>query len=93
MWKIPPKRELILKIYSKKNIAPYIKEVRGYGLMIGLEFKEPTAKKVSAALLEKGFLVGTVGDSTLRIVPPLIISKKDADEFTNALHKILTEDK
>ena len=61
--------------------------------MIGLEFKEPTAKKVSAALLEKGFLVGTVGDSTLRIVPPLIISKKDADEFTNALYEILTEDK
>ena len=77
----------------KEKLAPYIKEVRGYGLMIGLEFKDPPAKKVSAALLEKGFLVGTVGDSTLRIVPPLIISKKDADEFTNALHKILTEDK
>jgi len=34
-----------------------------------------------------GYLVGAVGDSVLRIVPPLIITKEDADSFVEALKK------
>ena len=55
------------------------------GLMIGVEFNNPIAREVVNKLIDKHYLVGAVGDSILRIVPPLIITKQDADEFTDAL--------
>ena len=73
-------------------LAKYITEVRGMGLMIGIEFKNPVAKTVNGHLLEHGYLVGVVGDSVLRIVPPLIITKADVDEFVKTLKKILEEE-
>ncbi len=73
-------------------LGDYIAEVRGNGLMIGLEFKNPIAKKVNSKLFEHHYLVGAVKDSILRIVPPLIITKKDADDFVDTLKKILEEE-
>lgn len=70
----------------------YINEVRGMGLMIGIEFKDEIAKKVSGSLLEKGYLVGVVGDKVLRVVPPLIITKEEVLEFVNTLKKVLEEE-
>ena len=78
--------------YIKQRIetefTDVIKEVRGMGLMIGVEFKEPIAKKINSVLLnEYNYLVGVIGDSIFRIVPPLIITKDDADAFIEALKK------
>ncbi len=64
---------------------PVIKEVRGLGLLIGVEFKEPIAKNIQGALFEKRYITGAVGDSILRLAPPLIISQKDADDFVAVL--------
>ncbi len=80
--------------YIKKRIenelSQYIKQVRGMGLMIGVEFKNPIAREVNSRLLnEQHYLVGVIGDSTFRIVPPLIITQKDADDFVEALKKSL----
>ena len=75
-----------------EEIKDYISEIRSMGLMIGVQFKEAIAKKVNACLLNHGYLVGVVGDSVLRIVPPLIITKEDAFEFTKTLKKILEEE-
>jgi len=78
--------------YLKDKIAGELsgslKEVRGMGLMIGVEFNAPVAREVSKKLMKDyGYLVGAVGDSVLRIVPPLIITKEDADSFVEALKK------
>ncbi len=78
--------------YIKQRIetefTDVIKEVRGMGLMIGVEFKEPIAKKINSVLLnEYNYLVGVIGDSIFRIVPPLIITKDDADAFIEVLKK------
>jgi len=62
------------------------------GLMVGVEFKESIAKDVNSKLLEHGYLVGVVGEKVLRIVPPLIITKEDAKEFTLTLKKVLEEE-
>lgn len=82
--------------YFKKllssEIGEYVSEVRGTGLMIGVEFKDAIAKKVNGRLLEHGYLVGVVGDKVLRIVPPLIITEEDVDGFVNTLKKILEEE-
>lgn len=80
-----------LKNIIKEKLSPCIKEVRGMGLMIGVEFNKPFAKEVGRKLLEKKYLVGVIGDSVLRIVPPLIITKEDADGFLVALSEAIEE--
>jgi acetylornithine/succinyldiaminopimelate/putrescine aminotransferase len=68
-----------------------IKEVRGKGLMIGVEFMEDvSAKKVSSELLANGVVTGTSGESVLRILPPFIITEKDITRFAKSLEKVLT---
>lgn len=59
-------------------------QVRGYGLMLGLEFKEGLAKKINTGLFERKYLCG-VCSNTLRILPPLIITNEDVDGFVSAL--------
>lgn len=73
-----------------KNDTPLIKEVRGKGLMIGIELTKPVAKTVNAKCLEQGFLVGNVGDTIIRLLPPLIIARQHIDEFIPVLRSILT---
>lgn len=67
-----------------------VKEVRGKGLMIGVELETPV-KEIINNLFEEKFIVGSAGANTLRILPPLIITKNDIDEFINALTKILNQ--
>jgi len=62
-----------------------IEEVRGVGLIVGIGFKKPIAKALKEKLFNAGFLVGNVGDNTIRLLPPLIISKEDLDSFIAAL--------
>ena len=77
-----------IKSRIETELSHSVKEVRGMGLMIGVELKEPVAKKVNSVLLnEYHYLIGVIGDSTFRIVPPLIITKEDADGFIEALKK------
>lgn len=64
-----------------------IKEIRHKGLMIGIELFTPAAE-IRGKLFEKKVLVGAVGN-TLRVLPPLIIGKAEADEFISALKEIL----
>ncbi len=80
-----------LKSSLKKlqNECPVISEVRGLGLLIGIEFSEPIAKKLQNQLFEKHYLTGAVGDAILRLAPPLIITKQDADEFVSVLKDIV----
>jgi len=65
-----------------------IKEVRGKGLMIGVELFQPKAVEVKLKCLESGYLIGSVGDNIIRMLPPLIVSKEDIDGFIGALDNI-----
>lgn len=66
-----------------------IAEIRGAGLMIGIEFKSEIAKALGAAMRDNGYIVGTIGEKTLRIVPPLILTKCDIDDFVATLGRVL----
>ena len=77
-----------------------IGDVRGYGLMIGIEFvrdrvtKEKAKEEVEAIVykaFEKGLLLLGCGENTIRIAPPLIVDKEDADLGLNILDEVLTE--
>ena len=72
----------------KKLDKDVIKEVRGKGLMVGVELTEPGAEYVDK-LREAGFLINCTAGNVLRFVPPLIITKADIDEFVKALDELL----
>ncbi len=59
-----------------------IKEIRGRGLIIGIEMQQNiSSKAVAAGLLERGILVGTSGESVVRLLPPFIITEKEISKF------------
>ncbi|MEG2542522.1 MAG: acetylornithine/succinylornithine family transaminase [Christensenellaceae bacterium] len=61
-------------------------EVRGQGLLLALQLNEAyPAHDVVMQLMEKGFIVGTAGQNSLRFVPPYIIDKPSIDALTDAL--------
>ena len=68
-----------------------IAEVRGAGLMIGVEFNSDIAKAAGAAMRDKGYIVGVIGARVFRIVPPLILTESDVDGFVSALGEVLAE--
>lgn len=62
-----------------------VKEVRGAGLLIGIELEQEIAKAVSSKMFEDGLLVSLCGGNTIRIAPPLIINKNDINMFVAEL--------
>lgn len=69
---------------------PRIREVRGIGLMLGVEFKEKVAP-ILAALERRGVLAINAGATVIRFVPPLILSREEADEAVDALAGALAD--
>lgn len=68
---------------------PQIKEVRGLGLMIGMEFAEPIKELRKRLLFEQKVFTGVSGTNVIRLLPPLCLSIAEADEFLNRLNNVL----
>lgn len=68
---------------------PQIKEVRGSGLMIGMEFEEPIKDLRRQLLFEEHIFTGVSGTHIVRLLPPLCLNKSEADTFLSALKKHL----
>jgi acetylornithine/N-succinyldiaminopimelate aminotransferase len=66
-----------------------IKEVRGRGLMIGLEFDKPIKELRSRLIFEQHVFTGASGTNTLRLLPPLCLSMNEADIFIDRLKSLL----
>lgn len=69
---------------------PQIKEVRGRGLMIGLEFAEPIKELRSRLIYDEHVFTGASGTNVLRLLPPLCLTKEEADLFLKRLDKLLS---
>jgi acetylornithine/N-succinyldiaminopimelate aminotransferase len=65
-----------------------IKEVRGLGLIIGVELDRPGAP-VLEACVQRGFLINCAQEKVLRFVPPLVVTKKEIDQLMEALDAVL----
>ncbi|RKZ18969.1 ornithine--oxo-acid transaminase [bacterium] len=74
------------KLRTLKN--PSIKEVRGRGLLIGLEMTEPT-RKYAEALMEEGLLCKETHEYVLRFAPPLVIKKDEIDWAFEKIKKVI----
>ena len=66
-----------------------IKEVRGCGLMIGLEFEEPVKELRTKLLFEQKVFTGVSGTNVIRLLPPLCLSMNEADEFLTRLQNAM----
>ncbi|MCP9612895.1 aspartate aminotransferase family protein [Coprobacter tertius] len=78
--------EYLIKELKK---IPAIKEVRGLGLMIGLEFDCPVKELRQKLLFEEKVFTGVSGTNVIRLLPPLCLSKEQADIFIGKLKKVL----
>jgi acetylornithine/LysW-gamma-L-lysine aminotransferase len=76
-------KEKLCSIESKK-----IRDVRGLGLMIGIELKEKAGPYVQM-LMDKGVIALLAGATVIRLLPPLVISREEIDRVVSALKEIL----
>jgi predicted acetylornithine/succinylornithine family transaminase len=69
---------------------PAVQAVRGRGLMVGFDLREPTAPELARrAVLEQRLVVGATGPLTIRLEPPLIVSEDAVDEALSRLQSLL----
>ena len=68
---------------------PGIKELRGRGLMIGIEFEEPIKEIRNRLLFEEKVFTGVAGTNTIRLLPPLCLTKEEAAEFITRFRRAL----
>jgi acetylornithine/N-succinyldiaminopimelate aminotransferase len=80
-------KEKLQQLAQKYGI---IKEVRGLGLIIGMELDTPGAPVVNACLKD-GFLINCAQEKVLRFVPPLIVSEGEIDLLIESLDRAFSE--
>ncbi len=83
---ITPYFEQVLDVLVKKY--DFITERRGLGLMQGLVLTIPVKEVVTKALTEEHLVVLSAGSDVLRLLPPLVITEKDVDEFKEKIERV-----
>jgi acetylornithine aminotransferase len=79
------------KIKKSLSAVPGVSEVRGRGLLLGIELTVPIAKKVASSMLEAGVIVNAANEKTIRIAPPLIVTADQIDKFILIFKKVMKE--
>ena len=82
-------REVGAYLLDELHKLPGIKEIRGRGLMIGIEFEESIKEVRSKLLFEEKVFTGVAGTNTIRLLPPLCLSMDEAKEFIVRFRKVL----
>ena len=79
--------------YFRDKLAklPCVKEVRGRGLMIGVEFDRDIATDVKYNSADNGLLITAVRPSVIRLVPPLNVTTEDCDKAFEILDKVIKD--
>lgn len=81
---------LMDKLEELKKECGCMENITGQGLMIGIKLSTDSGKVVEKCL-EKGLIINSLGNNMLRLVPPLVIDKKDVDEALDILKSVLME--
>ena len=70
---------------------PEIKEVRGRGLLVAVEFKKPAAKEFCRILMRNGLLAKSTHKTTVRFAPPLIITRAQIRSAADIIRRSLAD--
>jgi len=77
-------------LYRLREVdSPLIREVRGLGLMVGIELKRK-AQPYLAALMERGVLALSAGPIVMRFLPPLVINRMELETVAEAVEEVLS---
>lgn len=68
---------------------PGVREVRGRGLMIGIEMEEPMKQLRSDLIHKEHIFTGASGTNVIRLLPPLCLTRDEADRFISSFRKLL----
>ena len=84
------------KVFEKKikktlSVLPGVSEVRGRGLLLGIELSAPIAKQVAASMLDAGVIVNAANENTIRIAPPLIVTMPQIEKFISVFVNVMRE--
>ncbi|MDR2826331.1 MAG: acetylornithine/succinylornithine family transaminase [Deltaproteobacteria bacterium] len=79
--------------YFMQKLAklPQVKEVRGKGLLLGVEFDRDIALEVKHGCLERFLLITNVKANTIRLVPPLLVTEQDCDKACEILSEAIAQ--
>lgn len=82
-------REVGAYLVTELKKIPQIKEVRGEGLMIGMEFDYQVKELRTKLIKEQRVFTGASGTNVIRLLPPLVLTKAQADDFIKRLKQAL----
>lgn len=82
--------QIVSGLRSALADVPAVLEIRGHGLMIGIELDRPCAELVSRAR-DAGLLINVTADKVVRLLPALIFSDEDASELVSLLSRLIRE--
>ena len=82
--------QIISKLRARLDRTKGIREIRGKGLMIGIELEAPCADLVKTALA-KGLLINVTAERVVRLLPPLIIDSKQADAIADLVSDLIID--
>jgi acetylornithine/LysW-gamma-L-lysine aminotransferase len=85
------KKGAYLQAKLRELEAPVIREIRGLGLMVGIELRT-RARPYLEALIDKGVLALPAGPTVLRLLPPLVIETSDLDLVVTAIGEVLNQE-
>ncbi|MEX1669655.1 aspartate aminotransferase family protein [Zhongshania guokunii] len=83
-------RYMLAALKTQLADQAHVKQVRGEGLMIGVELSTPCAGLVAQAL-EKGLLINVTSERVVRLLPPLIINQQEIDELLAILCPLISQ--
>ena len=79
----------VAKLYAKENGKSPFKEIRGIGLMVGIEMEQEYQELRNQLLFNENIFTGGAGKNVIRLLPPLCICKEEIDLFIAALKRCL----
>jgi acetylornithine/N-succinyldiaminopimelate aminotransferase len=77
----------LTRLEEIKRKFPFVQEVRGKGLILGMELKMEGGPIVKE-MIEKGFLINCTMGNVLRFLPPLIVTREEVDQVVVALEEV-----
>jgi acetylornithine aminotransferase len=81
--------KLLQALQTRLADLPGVTEVRGRGLLLGIELEKPCGELTKLALAE-GLLINVTADNVIRLLPPLVMSDSEADQLVDGLSKLVT---
>src|SRR5690606_33683507 len=84
-------RYLFERLHATLLDRMIVREIRGLGLMVGIELREKAGRYLRALMEDHGVLALPAGSNVLRLLPPLVISEEEIEAGVQALARVLPE--